>query len=101
MFKLSTNEQGDVRFRGSLTAHYVDRIRDALKDRENSYHIDISELRHISSAGLGLLVSLQETLRGRGESFTLVNPSPHVREVIRLTGLDRTFPMVDRPNGDS
>jgi len=96
MFKLSTNENGEISFRGSLTAHHVDRIRSALSGREESYYIDIAGLRHISSAGLGLLVNLQEALRLRGESFTLVNPTPHVREVIQLTGLDRSFPMVDR-----
>lgn len=101
MFKLSTNEQGELALSGSLTAFYVDRIREELAGRQASYCIDISGLRHISSAGLGLLVSLQEGLKQHGASFTLVNPSAHIRELIRLTGLDQSFPMVERKASES
>jgi anti-sigma B factor antagonist len=96
MFKLSTNERGEVAFSGTLTAHHVERIRRELQGRRESYRIDVSRLRHVSSAGLGLLVSLQEALREYGAMFTLVNPTPHVREVIRLTRLDDSFPIEER-----
>ena len=49
--------------------------------------LDLAEVDVIDGGGLGLLVSL----RARGISLKLLNPSKHVRDVLRLTRLDRAF----------
>lgn len=46
--------------------------------------VDLSEVTTIDAAGIGALMALQAA----GIYCTLVNPSEHVRDVLRLTHLD-------------
>lgn len=93
MFQISVKENSDVAFSGSLTAYYVDRIREELEGRSESYRIDLSELRYISSAGLGLLVGLQKKMQESRQEIVLIHANDHVRELFRITGLDGIFSM--------
>jgi len=46
--------------------------------------LDLTEIEAIDAAGIGLLVSLQAA----GFYLTLMNPTAHVRETLRITKLD-------------
>lgn len=54
--------------------------------------IDCSELKHIDSSGLGLLVHLHRTYAGPdGTGFLLVSLSPAVEMILRKASLDSYF----------
>jgi len=53
--------------------------------------LDMSAVEAIDAAGIGMLVSLQAA----GVYVTLLNPSRHVRTVLRLTELDSILPTVE------
>ena len=53
--------------------------------------IEMSEVEAIDAAGIGMLVSLQAA----GVYLTLLNPSRHVRTVLRLTELDSILPTAE------
>lgn len=48
--------------------------------------LDLAEVEYVSSAGLRQLVAAHKKLRG---NLTLRNVSSEIRNVIRMTGLDR------------
>lgn len=48
--------------------------------------LDLTEVEYVSSAGLRQLVAAHKKLRG---NLTLRNVSSEIRNVIRMTGLDR------------
>jgi len=51
--------------------------------------LDCSELDYISSAGLGVLIELHKRLVAAGQTLTLANLVPRVRNVFMYAGLDR------------
>lgn len=75
------------RFDASREAH----VRGVFDQIERSCVLDFEELTYISSAGLGLLVALQLRLDDEGHEVTLTNVNPHIRELLRLAGLDSIF----------
>lgn len=52
---------------------------------------DLRKIPLIDSAGLELLLDLQDRFRARGGDMKLLNPNPLVREIIHVTGVDRFF----------
>jgi len=52
---------------------------------------DLSEVRFIDSSGLGLLVSVKNTMVKREGTFSLINVKDTVRSIMNQTGLDRYF----------
>lgn len=51
--------------------------------------LDLSSVKRIDAAGVAALILLHVSAREAGQSFTVVNPSPHVAEILALTGVDR------------
>lgn len=51
--------------------------------------LDLSRVERIDAAGVAALIALYRTAREGGHCFGVINPSPHVREILRLVGLDR------------
>ncbi|OYW77341.1 MAG: hypothetical protein B7Z37_04660 [Verrucomicrobia bacterium 12-59-8] len=56
--------------------------------------IDLSNTRFIDSSGLGVLLSLNKSIRARGGVMKLLNPSSAVAQLIELTRLHRVFEIV-------
>ena len=54
----------------------------------------IRRTRFIDSSGLGVLLSLNKTLRTQGGILKLLNPSNAVAQLIELTRLHRVFEIV-------
>jgi anti-anti-sigma factor len=54
---------------------------------ENCLILDLSGIRALDAAGLGLLVELQCWARHRGKALRIVDPSACVRRLIALTNL--------------
>jgi anti-anti-sigma factor len=67
--------------------------RDALLliDGAANVVIDLATVEFIDSSGVGLLVSLFKTVRGRGRRAAFSAPRPEVRRVMEIIKLDRIF----------
>lgn len=57
--------------------------------------VDLRRLRIVDSAGLELLCDVAAACRQRGGAMRLAAAGPLVRDVLRITGLERRFPMHD------
>ena len=76
---------------GRFDASQVDLATAAFEKIERSTVIDFSKLTYISSAGLGVLVATYRRLHEKGENLTLRHMNQSVRNIFRLSGLDRLF----------
>jgi anti-anti-sigma factor len=78
-----------------VVALAVPRIRDLLKERlatgEKELVIDLSSVRMVDSAGIGLLVSAHNSLKKAGGSLELIHVGPELRDLFRTMRLHRHF----------
>ncbi len=65
----------------------------ALRQEGSNVVLDLAQVDAIDAAGIGALVSLQAA----GIYLKLANPTPQVRELLRLTRLDSIFEIEDSP----
>jgi anti-sigma B factor antagonist len=91
MFDVAMGDGNNVRLIGRLDASQVDAARTALDHIESSCTVDFSELDYISSAGLGVLLSVQKRLSRSGQGLRLTNLNQHIREIFRIAGFDKVF----------
>ncbi|GAA0363615.1 STAS domain-containing protein [Actinoallomurus spadix] len=84
-----------IAVRGELdiatTAALRDRILTLLKDMTTPLIIDLSGVSFCDASGLRLLVGTQRRARLHGVTVALAAPRPHVRKLLRITGLDHAF----------
>jgi anti-sigma B factor antagonist len=71
-----------------------DRLRALLSNRSVAMVVDLSQTTYLDSAGINLLFSLGEEMRGRQQRLGLVvaDTSPIARMIV-LTGLDQSLPV--------
>lgn len=91
MFDVARGEDGRVRLIGRLDASRVEAARAALDGIDASVTVDFGELDYISSAGLGVLLSVQKRLSRAGHGLRLTNMNPHIAEIFRIAGFDKVF----------
>ena len=91
MFEIKHDKDGNITLHGRLDASQVDAARVALDRVTGTCKVDFAELSYISSAGLGLLFGTQKRLVDSGGGLTLVNLSPHIREIFQIAGFDNIF----------
>jgi anti-sigma B factor antagonist len=53
--------------------------------------IDLSEIKHINSTGLGALITLLTKARKKDGDVVLVNPSEYIRNLMMITKLNTIF----------
>lgn len=73
------------------TLPLVQAVNDCLRAAVINCAIDLSEIRYINSAGIGVLVSLLTKFRTRGGEMILINPADHPRRLLALTKLNNIF----------
>lgn len=78
----------------STSRQWKERITKDLTEQAQEVSIDLSKTRFIDSSGLGVLLSLNKTLRAQGGVLKLLNPSSAVTQLIELTRLHRVFEIV-------
>ena len=91
MFEIKREENGDITLHGRLDASQVDTARAVFDKVSSSCKVDFAELSYVSSAGLGLLFGAQKRLVDGGGGLTLINLSPHIREIFQIAGFDNIF----------
>jgi anti-sigma B factor antagonist len=80
-----------VQLCGELDAFTVGQLRGpltTLTDGGEVLRVDLSEVTFMDSSGAGLLVALHRTNDAHGRHIEVVDPSPAVRRVIELSGID-------------
>ncbi len=85
-----------ISLKGKITFENTGEIREKMKEilrEENLSHLifNMEEVPFIDSSGLGLLVSIKNTLIRKDGTFTLLNLSDTVKKIMKQTGLDRYF----------
>lgn len=91
MFDIKFGEGGEIFLSGRFDATQVDRARKELSQVDSSCTVNFENLDYISSAGLGVLLSVQKRLNGCSDSLTLVGLNRHIREIFRIAGFDQVF----------
>lgn len=86
---LLVNEFADL---GASNAGMLrDLVRATLKPEHRYIAVDMSAATFVDSEGLGALVSAHKAVIVRGGAVRLLNASPMVRDLFRLTRLDNLF----------
>lgn len=73
----------------------VEIVSDAIQDGANTFVIDLSEVRYISSSGIGLLITMLTKMRNSGGEVYLTAPSDHVKKLLIITKLNNIFTVFD------
>jgi anti-sigma B factor antagonist len=66
-------------------------VLDSLARGDRQVVVDLTGVRLIDSAGIGVLLSLQRRAHACGGEIVLANASEHVRRVFALTGVERAL----------
>jgi anti-sigma B factor antagonist len=73
----------------------VEVVSDAILDGAKTFVIDLSEVRYISSSGIGLLITMLTKMRNAGGEVYLTAPSEHVKKLLIITKLNNIFTVYD------
>jgi anti-anti-sigma factor len=81
----------EVALKGRLDGYWSDHLarhlQEVIRLGARGVWVDLSEVGYISSMGLRVLVENHKALAGIQGSFGVMNPSPQVATVLRMTGL--------------
>ena len=93
MFEIKKDEKGTIHLAGRLDASQVEKARTVFDRIETSCLLDLEGLEYISSAGLGCLIQAQKRLGESEETLRLTGLQGNIREIFRISGLDRVIPV--------
>ena len=83
--------------RGELDIYTAPRLREAMLEvltgRSDPFVItlDVSGLEFVDSTGLGVMVAVLKRMRFVGGDLVIRAPSPSLRTLLGITGLDKVF----------
>ena len=69
----------------------VEIVSDAILDGAKTFVVDLSDVRYISSSGIGLLITMLTKMRNSGGELYLTSPSEHVKKLLIITKLNNIF----------
>ncbi|MFI9561115.1 STAS domain-containing protein [Nonomuraea endophytica] len=94
-----------LHLRGELDLATREALREhllyALRHSTNLLILDLSGVSFCDAAGLGVLIGVQHQAKTLDIAIGLAAPRPHLAKVLRLTGLDRSFPIYGTVQGTS
>jgi anti-sigma B factor antagonist len=73
----------------------VEIVSDAVLEGAKSFVVDLSDVRYISSSGIGLLITMLTKMRNSGGELYLTSPSEHVKKLLIITKLNNIFTIFD------
>ncbi|CAN5627481.1 hypothetical protein BH09VER1_BH09VER1_14410 [soil metagenome] len=84
-----------VQIAGRLDAHGAAEAEERLMDLEcrTWMVLELSGMDYVSSAGIRIFVSLHKKLNAQGGKLAVAALQPYCREVLRVSGLDKHFPI--------
>ena len=86
----TSNDVSVLKCTGCLTCETSEILRSQVKKllpEHKNIELDLTDLHFIDSSGLGTLLSTYVSARTAGCEFRLVNPSPSVTSLLKLTHL--------------
>lgn len=89
MFEIRAEGSGRLMLVGRFDAAQAEVARDALRRLEGTSVLDCSGLVYLSSSAYGILFETQRRLVDAGHGLTLINLSPHLREMFEIAGFDK------------
>jgi anti-sigma B factor antagonist len=92
LFALEGSLLGE-RDRVDLKNQFMDYIEKGV----SHFLIDLSQLKHINSTGLGVFITLYTKVRAKQGEMVLVNPSENIVNLLTITKLTSVFAIVDTP----
>jgi anti-anti-sigma factor len=99
---ISENRTGSVlvfKVGGYLDGHTAveleRKLGEVLKSGQFRLVMDLAGLSYIASAGVGVLINIQHQAKKAGGGLHLVNPSPSVREIFSILGLQAILAIHD------
>lgn len=69
----------------------ADAFNDHIESGTLRFAVDLTDLKHINSSGLGVLITLLTRTRKKGGELVLVNPSSYIRNLLLITKLNSIF----------
>jgi len=72
---------------------FAELTRQAAEQSSPRFILDLQIVEVMDSACIGAMVEMQGQLQDKGGRIALVNPSEHIAYLLRLTRLDRLFPI--------
>jgi len=69
-----------------------------LDNGESRFIIDMSQLQHMNSTGIGVFITLYTKVRSRGGEMVIVNPTDNIRNLLSITKLDAVFTILPDRN---
>ena len=84
---------------GELDQNSSQRVREELDDliedsRVKRLTLDMRNLTFMDSSGIGVIIGRYRTLAKRGGSVSVRHESPHIKRIMKLTGL---YTILDNP----
>jgi anti-sigma B factor antagonist len=73
-------------------------IRELVKNGERKILLNLKDVSYIDSSGVGELTGALTAVQRQGGELKLVNPSPKVIDLLRITRLDTLFDVRDDEN---
>ncbi|MBI1390971.1 MAG: anti-sigma factor antagonist [bacterium] len=86
---LHFSEEEQLRSPESLQSYFSELV----EENRVRIIIDLENVSYVSSAVLGVLITLCKDFKDRGGAVKLLNAQPTVSNVLRMTRLDRLFEM--------
>lgn len=100
--ELTTERHKDVltvgvagRVDGSDATAFAEALQDAVVPTDRAVIMDFGELAYINSAGLDAVVVTAKSLRGQDARLALCGLSEPIRNLFRISGLDKFLPIHD------
>ncbi|CAN4265911.1 SpoIIAA Anti-anti-sigma regulatory factor (antagonist of anti-sigma factor) [Methylophilaceae bacterium] len=74
---------------GTNAEHYETEISDLLKEADQSFSIDLSDLNYISSIGLRIFLKVAKALKSGDKKLVLVKPNVVILDLLLMSGFDK------------
>jgi anti-sigma B factor antagonist/stage II sporulation protein AA (anti-sigma F factor antagonist) len=74
---------------GTNAEHYETEISDLLKEADQSFSIDLSDLNYISSIGLRIFLKVAKALKSDDKKLVLVKPNAVILDLLLMSGFDK------------
>ena len=89
---LDIRVSGDtIHLGGRFDSAQVDKADRVFAELKTSTAVDVAGLDYLSSAGIAVLLRTYKRLAGDGQVLRLLHPREPIRQILRLSGLDRVF----------
>lgn len=90
----STSAEVIVRCTGKITSSTSDEFRTTVRELipgTKRLVLDLTDVKHMDSAGLGALVGVWITAKRAGCELRLINLNKRIRDLFRITNLGKVF----------